>query len=577
MFEKTQRRTSFILGILIAGAAFAVGIWKCFYGVELYNEACYITRAFKLFGLGDRPFADEILYGLRHQDLLNYAFVRPFLAYRLLDLRIASFTLYAAILGWFTFLCFEKKWTLTAGLTFLAFLLANVFATSSWSYNEWVRNFLLLHHGLLILAQRRPHRLWLFLAGAAMGIVVISYFTLLPVFLVVMALLVFFPEQSLPQSARYYGLGAACFLLPDLGYLISSQVYPDWVNSFRWMGELSRELSNPSLDKAIHLGGYLFTRTELWLIAAAVFLSGRPGNRGAKGLLILAITARFLYKADLSLTHLNQWTAGTAIALGAMGALALIPSAWRSRQIYLGAMIGSSLLAALGMGMSSLGANGALIWVAPTIAIPFLATFLKRATATEPRLLFLSPLTVLVLWLGAGALMYQFKFSYGDLPPAALTQKLTTPPLQGIYTSPGRARLLSTLADLLKDKKFPFTLGPMPFVYYFGNTRPALNSIHVLTTSATRDLEREELTRMVELKRTPDLILRIKANAWGWGSGPIVDFGLPPGDPYDQFARCARGKTILDIPEFEAYEVMASAVESCAKNLSAKSLTQLIE
>ena len=54
------RQLSLYGGIVLVLLGLALSVWKCQYGIDLYDETYFLPPGFKLMSLGDKPISDEI-------------------------------------------------------------------------------------------------------------------------------------------------------------------------------------------------------------------------------------------------------------------------------------------------------------------------------------------------------------------------------------------------------------------------------------------------------------------------------------------------------------------------------------
>ena len=130
-----QRIVKYILGSFLCVSALIFSLWKCRYGVELYDEPFFILPGFKLLNLGHGAIVDEIHNALRQHDLLNHILIRPWLPFNILALRQASVFVYWALLVGLSVICFGKNFGLCAALVVFIFSTYDVDLNPTWSHN----------------------------------------------------------------------------------------------------------------------------------------------------------------------------------------------------------------------------------------------------------------------------------------------------------------------------------------------------------------------------------------------------------------------------------------------------------
>jgi hypothetical protein len=568
------------LVVIVLLLSISAALWKCHYGFDLYDESFYLPAGFKLFSLGDRPFRDEINNGPRQLDILNFLLVRPWVPYSVLKLRQASVLFYAFCLSCLALASFRRKFNLLAALLLGGLISFDFLLVNTWSHDHWCRNFLILHMALLILAHRRlPKGLFFMgLAGAAFGIAAIAYNPILVAplgGLVGVFVLHHFRKKQSPGLWKMwlaYSVGLFAILGADALYLARPSVWPFFRQALAATSSVPDYARNLSPAKAYLLLIFLITRVEAWIALLGVFIISRQRKGGPTpgrwiawaGVLlsILYLAVRLIVVKEPGTRALSGWI-GIAVA----GAFVLMYEAWKeSREIPFYAVGVTSAIMGV-MAMASSGANGASVWAAPAIILPFLAFIVERTPGPYFRrvspdgVLFLS----LLIAVGTASLWSELTRTYKDVTPAECISGIKVPPLEGIKTSIRRAFLLEKLAEYSAGKKFVFTDGALPVVYLFGEARSSLNTIFA-DTRFTPQIKTKQFSEMVENNREPQLLIKPKRHAYEWGYG-VVEVFVNKDDPYDVFYECAKSNRLAQFFEFDAYESDPARSKECIKKM----------
>ncbi len=602
--EKTRSWVGIAVFVSAVIGSISVYLWRCRFGADLTDEAFYIIPAWKNFLMGDRPFANEYLNGMRQFDILNFLLIRPWLPYSILAIRRAAVLVYALLLLFYTQLFFKKKMGLTASLAFVLCLTFDYFLMPTWSYNWWVRDMVLLHHSLLFLAKEQPvyRKKLLFGAGFALGVAVVAYNSLLPTILMAGLILGFgasFFDRRQPNArpkrnrnllALPYILGAVTICFPDALYLLTS--YHPWLASVRAMVTMSDYAGGGVPHKILELSSFLFRRWELWalLVTLVVFDSDAAWTTPLRDLeywpekwekvrkwifapLLILILSRFYYFKD------PAQVLGDYVALGACGAIVLAFFAWVHNDIYLLLSVSVSLMVAASMAISSANSYLAFFWVMPSLIIPFLACETDDVTAR------LRPFhwqrvtseglghTLLLLFVGyvsLGTFWYQRNHTYYDVPPGNCTERLSMAPLEGVQTSPRRAFLIQKIAELVELKPFVLTFSEISGPLLFSKARPSMDT-GLVERVATDETNRRSLLKMWQENRLPSIIIKAKIRPWYWGiQHPLAHIPMEykPTDLMVRFTNCVRDETLASFEEFDAYSVKADMVGQCVDELT---------
>lgn len=590
------RRWPLLLSLFLIVSAVVFELWRARYGVELYDEACYLINGFKMYALGDRPFAHEVSNGPRQYDLLNHYLVRPFVPYSVLFLRRAAVVVYAILLLWFVLLCFRWKVGIMAGLTYFACLTFDYFLLPTWSYNWWCRDFYLIHHCFLImgshsLSLNRKRAFW-FMAGLSAGIAVIAYNPVSVVFVGTCAL-IFVSRfgsgliwQSPRQVGRFYLLGGALLLLPHLAYLLSPAIRIDWLDALKatiGIPELNR---STSLEKSFNACLYVIRIKEFWMtlllgvllrVGKETFLSSRRNI----GLFAAALLSCALFWAiKFKIVSHPLMLARAQVGIGVAAGLWVLWQGFQKRDFAQSLMAMTALMIAFCMATVSSNGPVALFWILPLCIVPFVAEAMPSA---EPFRGEVPPLTTAVRWgavfnlglvltmLGVGAVFHKLTATYRDVPPKECTTEIKVPPLTGLLTSPRRAFLIQSLHDALQGKDFVFAWHQLPGAFYFSRARSSVDTINT-DFDLPEFFARQSLLRAKKDHRYPQLIARAKHEVWTWGMPFTNVLGYRPEYPFTRFAECVRHTTVIEIEELEVYEVDPNKVHFCLEqNLLASS------
>jgi hypothetical protein len=565
------------LGCLVV-AALVFGIWRCQFGVELYDEPFYLLPGFKLIHLGDRPLLDEFVNAPRHYDLLNYGLVQPlFSSFSVLHLRWLSFLTYATLIFCLGALSFRKIWGLTPLVLLSACLFFDPYGLWTWSHNSWARNALILHQiallGILKLPQRR--RGLALIAGLSSGLASVAYN---PMILVCGSVLAVCMANRFRKAAEgreklrdsilpYYLLGCLIPLAFDLSYIGQKEVRESLWASVKQMGRMPAYHDNRSFGKFIGLWTPLWGNKDFWLLGTVGFLLTRiPAKKNkpfrdklllALGLFLIVYLGRRLYQTEFFfITQSAYLVSGTIACLTLSGFLL------RDGEI-LGLLGVSAGVAMLSFGMASVNGTQSLFWAVPLALIPGFG-LLKDLSDAKPKLLSGVLGIFLFLWafqLSSGSLRKQATETYFDAAPTACPTRLEVPPLTGLYTTQTRARLIEELAAVAKDKPYALSIG-VPGIFYFSKLRSSLRSTLAHLTVFTPEMCRSLLSEIPKSKRFPELLVREKTLQWSWGLKPIPIEG-DNAHPYNKFITCAADRLLYSDSDLEIFSTNAVRTLSC--------------
>jgi len=568
-----------LAGLLLASSVSFL-LWRCQFGIELYDELFYLSSSFKLYLLGDVPFADELHNGLRHYDRLNSFLIQPLFSYSVLSLRMAAIFLYALTLLIFSFVCFGKRWSILSALAVSACLMFDYYLMPTWSHNWWCRNMLLLHHAMILFAWSRPPsrlRTAMFgMAGVGLALATIAYNPMIAIGLGSLALLLILsPKEQRGSFWLPYGIGYFLVLGLDVAHFLSPAVRQDWWVAVSSMFSDYSSGGKISVSKPWVILDYLVRCRELWIIvvltAIAVPFQKIRSLRSTKfeiiKIIISLAAAAYVSKRLVEASH-TFLVLSTLVGLGFGGAAYLIFGAKDRRLLFL-ALI--SLGTAGVMAMSSHSTTSALFWSMPTLILPFLAFFQKAYQEKAPKLLSqrLAPLPIfgLILFVFVGSIQYQLSGSLFDVGVAQADSTLRMDPLNGIRTSKRRMELIEDLYQLVADQEYVLSLG-LPGVFAFGNVRSAVDTTTV-HPSFPRSMGLRSLQTMINRQRIPGLVIVEKHQSWSWGrESKRVEYKAD--NPYIQFTLCAKTKRVASYPEFEAYQIDPSKISQCVDSLTKK-------
>lgn len=569
----------------LAASALALALWRCQFGFDGMDEAFYLVTGFKLVPLGDQFFSNEILSGPRQHDLLNYLFVRPFVAFSVFQLRVAAVLLYASLLLVFTLTCFKKKLGLIAGLVYFICLVFDYFLMPTWSYNWWLRNSLLLHHISVISAvsvsRRSFRRLLNLAAGSFMAVAVISYnpMILMAGFCLSGALIwAFVHKDSQKVMVREFILpyfsGFVLWLGLDLLFIVGKGLAPGWWRAFETVSQ----------ERYTH---HFRSAEKQMLHSVTAFL----GAKEAYGFLILfgLFTTKmvdWLWWILLGLVGaFILWQIGTVppgsilvkqlvLPMATSGALVLILYGLKNSN-FLAVLLGSAgLFGMIVAGGVSVNRAVAGYFLAPLLIIPLgaLISHSYSAQLSALRVGVLQGLWVVIfLGVGVGCVSFIVKGVYRDLPPRKAKTEFSVEPLKGIYTNARRAYLYEKISALVQGKRFVLAYDLAPLVFLFGNVRSAVNSAQVDSLDKPRQRSLKALRFMVEQQRVPELIIQAKKHPWHWGlKGPYLNYKHD--NVFVRFTECAKSDLVTEEDEFVAFSVETANVEKCVSSLENKAL-----
>ncbi len=596
--EKTRTWLGTLVFCVSALGAVFLYLWRCRFGADLTDEAFYLVPAWKTFLLGDKPFANEYLNGMRQFDILNFLLVRPWLPYSVLAIRRAAVLVYALCLLTYLRLVFKRKIGLTASLAFVLCLTFDYFLMPTWSYNWWVRNCLLLHHAALYSAATQStmgRRWYLFAAGLVMGIAVVAYNSLLPA-IFAGAILIAFGGSYLSRKkgeswkaslALFYLAGAAVVCLPDALYLVS--VRHDWLASVRAMVTMSDYAGTGLPAKAIGLVRFLFERWQLWALVGVLFVFDSDSSwtdpvrkiANRAGRLRAWIAFPFLALFLTRFFHAREIgeVLGDYVALGVCGAFVLGVTAIVHRDIFRLTSVVLSLMVATGMALSSANGYLAFFWVMPTLIIPFLAEetddVTSRLRPLNAKRVFTegSGHALLLVFVGAvlfGSFQYQRHNTYYDVPPGNCTTKLSLAPLEGVQTSDRRAFLIQEIARLVDKNPFVLTFSEISGPLLFSAVRPSMDT-GLVERVATEETNRRSILKMWKENRFPSIIIKANVRPWYWGvQHPLAHIPMEysKNDLMLKFSSCIRGITLARYEEFDAYSVAPEKIGPCVQDLA---------
>jgi hypothetical protein len=549
-------------------AAVAGALWKCHYGIEFFDEAFYLPPGFKMFGLGDRPFLDEINNGPRQLDILNYLLVRSIVPFSVVILRMAAVIFYAAALLSLTLVSFGANFGLMAALVFSGLVSFDYLLVTTWSHNHWCRDWMVWHTAFLLAASKtqsqKKRPLMMAAAGGSLAFAVIAYNTVIAAavlgFAVVVLLAVMRHKINFKTSWLPYALAFAVIFGADIIYCLRPDVWPYLKQALAATRSVPDYAMNSNPLKALQIILFALGRVELWFCLLAVALWKLPASGRIYclvGIALITLCARLCYTPEIGARALSAW-----IGIGLAGGLFAGWQAWTDRNsIRLVASL-VPLAVIFVMGMSSSGANFAMVWAAPALIVPFIAAFANKPCVIGK---FPKPATLLILGVLAlatlGSVVSELTKTYHDAPPKDCTATVNFAPLRGIKTAPRRAFLLDRLNELAAPADFGFTDGALPILFLLGNVRSSLNTIF-LDERFSSPLKEEQLRQMISRKRFPTLLIHPKRNPWEWGIG-VTEVFYDPKETYHQFYECAKTKLLGSYFEFDAYATDEARVRKC--------------
>lgn len=507
----------FAAASLAAAAAAALFTWRrLFLGVDLQDESYYVLVPWR-WALGDRPFVNEENL-TQIGGLLEYPFVKLFGLLR--DYDVTGLILYTRHLYLLLMIAVAVVVFLTVrGLVRceLAVLVASVYVTFIFwetpqlSYNTMGAAFLTLGSalGLWVVLEDRG-RVWAFASGAAFGVAVVAYPTLLfivpfyAVFLafalgrraVAMVAELAFAEppewKGLPtglaawRALSLWVLGGAAVLLPTSLVILSfglKNLRRCWAYTMDVAQSLD-QLGGAAKAYDVALGFWRFYWSRPYFIVAAllVFLAYRRWPR--LGRVLLAALPPVL------------WLAGQRALLDAAGFVLVyavlapylflfVPGAKREAgaKVLLWVWAPAMIAGAMTAFTSAAGYLSAAVGFTPALLASgvFLAWSLETTTVsgTGPAG---SPSRVRLPWLALAVLtaivavtvVFQFQFQQREMPYRELTSRVDSGPWWGIKVTPERRRLLDGFAADLRAQSRPddellvFYQAPGYYLYWRG-------------------------------------------------------------------------------------------------------------
>lgn len=545
-----------------------LALWKCQFGIEVYDEPLYLIPGFKFLPMGEKLITSEISNAARQHDLLNFFVIKPFTDFSVLRLRELAMIVFAVILAGFCLISSKRKYSPVMLLGFCLFLLYDSVLTYSWSHNCWLRNLLLLHHASLILAfsfgEKGGKLAFSLLAGLFAGLAVIAYHPIAAGVGLLWVVFTYFAYRwnNTKRMPFFYLCGILFPVVPFLIAVLQPDTWADWLFNWKSVRTTGSYVHNASWVKAGQILTYLISRPELWA-AGFLFYSewGKEGRRRHQafivGVLILAV--HLAYRLNQSLAEQNHWLNGACIVLGVAGAIFLTARGLARKDLAslllgLGAASGLAIVA-----MASEGAQGSIYWVVPVGALPLLA--LSRQFSARLQITLLCQLSLMV----CTALTVKMTNTYGDVPVAQCDTEITTPPLTGIRTSKRRAFLIEEVSRVAQGKDYAISYARMPLPYYFSTLRSAIGTT-IIEHEAPNEVQNQILYKMITLNRTPEVLFKMRQIGWEWGKNEIFLEQYPAGYPLDLFVDCAATKKLVGYTELEVYELDARKVKDCVQS-----------
>lgn len=541
-------------------------LWKCQFGVDLTDESFYAMPAWKLFALGDQPFRDEVFNAPRQNDWLNAQTIARVVPYSILKIRQSAVLFYALSLLAFLTLFFTRRLTIGFALCFASCLFFDINFMPTWSYNWWVRNSLLLHHALLLMAfhfsETRSRPLF-FLSGAALGIGWLAYNSVVPFHLVIFIPFMIWFARHRAKDCALYTLGGVAAILPfALDFLLQHRL-ADFKLALHTMSSLGDYNSSFSTAKLQMLVGFFTSYPIFWFLGAYVVTLTY-----FKRLHFLVCAAFGVYLLrKMTYAHSHYFVLHAFISVGFWGGLYAL---WKTKSQEKRYLLGLAFFTVIIVGLSSVARMWAMAWATPVLWGAFLWQLELEKPAWFSRVVY----TLLFLFVAKDTFLLQKNFTstFYDVPIAKADTTMEVPPLQGLRTSGRRAYLVNRLSSLVADKKFVLAMGDLPGAVLFGNVRSAIDTTFT-DLEAPPALIEASLKFMIEQKRVPELFVIAKEHAWTWGMPfpPTPPFTRTPyreivkQSRFAEYAQCARATQVLDEPELEVWTVNASRLESCLR------------
>jgi hypothetical protein len=468
---------------LFVAAVVAISFARLFYGVDMVDESTYVAVPYR-FCLGDTPFVDEHT-PIQTSALLSLPFVKLFYALRgssdgiVLYTRVLYFALccgvaIAVAFGLRPLVGRSAAWVVSSAcVAFCPLGIPNL------SYNTWSLGWFTIgvFVGVQTLVWRKSTR-WLFAAGLAHGFAAIA----LASYAVPIALYAVGSACLLDRAARTRGV-----LFYAAGGISAVALFAPWLYRF------DRETLDNAYFHARTAGGWMtrvrqfayqawiFVPIKIAMIAAlALVWIGRSRPRGAVpaavALAILPLFPLLLRRSTNALWY---------VAILALLGTALLAIAWRSAisQRFLFAIWLPSSCAGVAVSLTSLNGlfvSGCGLFPAALGGMA-LAIVLVRELASTTRVRGLRALDLAFPALSIAALVAYQRRPFGDDAVELLDTRVAFGPFHGLYTTPEKARFLSSITDDLSaaalDHESVLFVVHFPAGYLMTSMRPATHCI----------------------------------------------------------------------------------------------------
>lgn len=537
------RQIGFVVSVCSVVAVVIYSLWRSAYGIDFTDEAALVAIPMR-YVFGDLPFRDELITTFKNYDI----FISPLFRLRptltLLELR--HLNIFVRLLGALSLIGIARRYAPLLFITSLGcayFFLDSSFGILCPSYNSISSAALSLGACLWLeaLAGDKYVRLKAGLAGAVVGIAVISY--LPQVFLLLIPLAVAVGPSKGGQSRRAAVMvivGFAIWMLPFLLWVTTKSLWSD-------IGSAAQQVFAAYHASAAH-------KIAIGVEMLAYFPRLVPG--GAAILIVtilgavLAVIARkyevllirFAVLVTLAISWLTiirptsadlsfMFLAGILLPVTSVTLLHdrwQVPASWC--HVYFTASVWGVISAGTyGMSTYFFGPVNsyavAVQGIGPTAIVA--GVELHRAAARHHATVVQRVVILACLYLaGAGLVAGGFRLFhprvYRDAALTNLTAEFSTPALAGIYSTPERVRQVELLCNFVNAHVAPGQLllsyDDFPLTYFVTRTRPAYG------LARTGDMWSSRVTRglveqMIRRGRAPHYVVRIATQSENWALG----------------------------------------------------------
>lgn len=558
--RRTRASVAFAGVSLVSAAAAVVLTWRrLFLGMDLQDESFYVLVPWR-WALGDTPFVNEQNLA-QVAGLLAYPFIKLFGivgGYDVTGIMLYTRHLYLLLMlgvaaAVFLILRRVVRWELALPLA-TVYVVYVYWETPQLSYNTMGGAFLTLGAvlGLWVVLECRG-RGWALASGAAYGLAVVAYPTLLFIVPFCAVFLAFAlgrravgmvagfafvhpPDPEGPptgprawRALSFWVLGGALVLVP-MGLLILSFGLENLLRCWAFTISLTRDLDQ--------LGG----AAKAYDVAQGVWLFywSRPY------LIVTALVIYFVYRrwstagrVLLAALPLALWLAGQRVMLDAAGfvlvyavlapyLLLFVPRAKREvgARLVLWVWAPAMIAGAMTAYTSAAGYLNAAVGLAPALLVSgvFLAWALEAVASTRSgapnveasdRLPWLA-LAVLIAVVGV-IVVFQFQFQQREMPYTQLTSRFDSGPWWGIEVTPERRRLMDGFAADLRNQTLPGEKlliiydGAGYYLYWHGDI--AANTYWMAPDAETGQLPQATIDYYRRHRVVPSLVIHLIATS----------------------------------------------------------------